>query len=488
VSDPHARGVRDSAVELHRRTAWAAAVSWAIAAASVVYLFVVHRGLGPAPGGLPTEVWHPTGFLLDWPWILRLRDEPLLGIAVLTAPAAVLWAALHTRSAPAIARAIAASSMIGVAIMAFYGLAAYGVWSFFHWRGSLVMLASGVLLGACLSAHDLARALRKRSIAQAAALYLPILFVVSGLIRNATGWDSTLAFNISPWPAIPVLALEIGAYTWAGVLVGLAVGVASVAHARTPLWRALGVALGVAIPSAWFRARFEFTEPIVLAAGVAVVAILLALAVREGAGGRQALVERAASFGLGAALVLLPLVSGRAMADGDYAVSKHLLARRITDSLALFSEEYGAYPERLDELVATGLLESVPAPRVGSGFWTLAGLVDEPAFDYQNLGSSYVLEFVSTEWVMCSYNPPWESDFDDEDEAAEVDVPDRAVCMAECDAVCRADCDAEARDCDVICGEACTQECDEQQAMYAADLADDGGEAWSCPDARPELW
>lgn len=465
-------------------------MSWTIAVASVVYLLVVHRGLGPAPGGVATELWHPTGFLLDWSWILRLRDAPLVGIATLTAPAALLWAALHARPAPATARATAASSMIGVAIMAFYGLAAYGIWSFFHWRGSLVMLASGALLGACLSAPDLARSLRARSFSQALAIYLPILFVVGGLIRNATGWDSALAFNISPWPAIPVLALEIGAYAWAGVLAGLAVGVASVAYARTPLRRTLGVVLGVALPVAWFRARFEFTEPAVLAAGAGAVVILLALAVREGSSARHVLVERAASLGLAAALVLLPLVSGRAMADGDYAVSKHLLARRITESLALYSEEYGEYPERLEELVETGLLDSVPTPRVGSGLWTLAGLVEEPAFSYQNLGSSYVLEFVSTEWVMCSYNPPWESDFDDEDEdeATDVDVPDRAACMADCDAVCRKDCGDETRDCDVICGEACALECDEQEAMYAADLADEGGEAWSCPDARPELW
>ena len=52
-------------------------------------------------------------------------------------------------------------------------------------------------------------------------------------------------------------------------------------------------------------------------------------------------------------------------------------------------------------------------PRVGSALWRSVGLTGAHGYDYRNLGSSYVLEFVATEWVMCSYNPPWEDEFDE---------------------------------------------------------------------------
>jgi hypothetical protein len=459
-----------------------------LALTGVLYVFVVHHGLGAAPGAAPTEWWHPTGFLLETRSIAQWRATPAIGIGLLTMPAALILGALYLRSAPALARAIAASATLSVAIMAFYRLVAFPVWSFFHWRGSVVMLASGLALGCCLAAPDLTRALLRRSFLHGAALYLPVFFVVAGLIRNATGWDPELYFNISPWPAIPVLALEIGAYTWAGVLVGLAVGVASFGFARTPVRRALGVATGVALPVAWFWARFDFTDSKLLVSGLLAMGAIMGAAVTLSSRRREALPERVASLGLAAALIVLPLATGRALAEGDYAVSKHIRARQITRALASYYEDLAEYPESLSELVDMGLLESVPKPRVGSGFWTRLGFVDDHGFDYQNLGSSYVLEFVSTEWIMCSYNPPWDVDLDEEEEEIPVEVPDRAVCMAECDVVCRVDCDDEIDDCDSICGSACTFECDEQAAMYAADAADDGGEAWSCPDARPELW
>ena len=52
-----------------------------------------------------------------------------------------------------------------------------------------------------------------------------------------------------------------------------------------------------------------------------------------------------------------------------------------------------------------------------------------------------MLEFVSTEWVQCAYNPPWEAPAGEEYEDEE----------------------------------------------YAGE-DDESGEAWSCPDTRPALW
>ena len=49
--------------------------------------------------------------------------------------------------------------------------------------------------------------------------------------------------------------------------------------------------------------------------------------------------------------------------------------------------------------------------------------------------TSYVLEFIATEWVMCAYNPPWD-DSELEDEEGEDEAIDRAEEAAECRGVC----------------------------------------------------
>jgi len=471
-------------------TGWSRPASLALSLLALLYTAAVHHGLGAPPGGMATSWWHPTGFLRDWEGIGLLADAPLVGIALLTAPAAALLALLYLRPAPALARTAVAAATASVAILSFYGLypSAYSVWSFFHWRGSVVMLASGSLLGATLTSPDLARALRRQPLLVQTMLYGAVFFGVSSLIRNATGWDARLAFNISPWPAIPVLALEIGAAAWVGLLAGLAIALASVAFARRAAGRVAGLAAGCLFPAVWFGLRFPHTETRLLVVGVLLSTGMVAVAVYAGTGRRAMLAERAAALGLAAALVALPLVSGRALADGDFTVSKHVRARVINDALARYYDEEGVYPESLEELVGAGLLDAIPAPRVGSGLWQSVGLTDPQAFDYRNLGSSYVLEFVATEWVMCSYNPPWEDDFDDDDGDLEVDVVDLEAALAECLEVCHASCRAETGDCDAYCGDACESERAEQAAVAAAEAGDAGGEAWSCPDARPELW
>ncbi len=62
------------------------------------------------------------------------------------------------------------------------------------------------------------------------------------------------------------------------------------------------------------------------------------------------------------------------------------------------------------------------------------------------LGSSYVLECVSNAWVQCAYNPPW-SPYAGADPEYEY----------------------------------------EEDEEYAGE-DDESGEAWSCPDTRPELF
>ena len=82
----------------------------------------------------------------------------------------------------------------------------------------------------------------------------------------------------------------------------------------------------------------------------------------------------------------------------------------------------------------------------------------EPArFHFQNFGSSYLLEFVATEWIMCAYNPPWpdERGPDAEEENREY-------------------------------GQGIDY--DEAGTLEVALDIEDGRGTWNCPESRPELW
>jgi hypothetical protein len=475
-------------------------VGWVLALACALYAAYVYLGLGAPPGGMPRHWWDPDGSLLDWAIVRQFVDRPAGGILLLGTPPSLILLALYVRPTPALARALAASSIGTVAIMAYYGLAAMNIWNFFHWRASVVMLASGVALGCTLTAPDLARSWSRLRVWARIAVYLPVFFAIASLIRNATGTDETLFFNFSPWPAIPILGLEIGSYCWLGVLMGLAIGTISFAAAKHPAARIVGVVIGIAWPVMWFASRFGHqTEPSTLAVGGVISASLMVLAIRlPGAGERrQVLEQRALYLGLGAALVALPLLSGRALADGDYVVSKHIRARQVINALAAYYDDEETYPDELEELIDGDYIGALPKPRVGFRVYAALGLLKDHAFHYQSLGSSYVLEFVSTEWVMCSYNPPWddyESWDDDEDEEEEEEAQSTdggdAACLNECVEVCLDDCDED----DGACTRECESDCADRCIVGAPVQEDDGsdederGESWSCPDTRPELW
>ena len=112
-----------------------------------------------------------------------------------------------------------------------------------------------------------------------------------------------------------------------------------------------------------------------------------------------------------------------------------------------------------------------------------------------------MLEFVSTDWVMCTYNPPWpendadapaaggpdapRSEYDEYDEYDEApSEADIEACRRDCERVCRDDCDEVDAACEGDCREQCVDLC----APAPGDSDDGSGEAWSCPNDRPELW
>jgi len=412
-------------------------IGWGALAIEAVYLVALHQGVGLAPAGVPPAWWYPTRSWLHVDWISALEETPVRAVVMAGVPAAVLAAFVFRATSSAVARWLAISGILTALLFGFYGFVAPRVWQFFHWRGSLVMVTIGASVGAALTSPWLASSWLRRHWAWKLALYLPILLGTVTLLRQTTGTDETLAFNFSPWPAVTIFGLEIGAYAVTGLLLGLAIAVAGLsAWPARPARAAAGVGLGVATPIVWMGARFG-SLPGGLDWELAVVAMVAAgLVAWTSRPDRTAELQRRASLlGLGGVLVLLPLFIGRALSTADYTVTRFVRAQELIDALSRYYAKQDGYPDSLDELVELGYLKSLPRPRVGSDLVTSLVGFEPEKFSYQSLGSSYVLEFDFTEWVQCAYNPPWE----DEDDVGE----------------------------------------DE----------DDGvGEAWSCPDSRPELW
>lgn len=431
------------------KTPLPAAVGWIGLAALAAYAVFLHQGLGSPPGGWASLWWHPTQYLLLNPTTGGWADVPGRGTLYLSLPSIALSAVVFLGTRSAIARALAVSFTVAGALFCAVGFTAGSTWELFHWRMSVVLFLIALSVGVAVMSPALAAAWLRRGPWVRWLLYVPIALAVIALMRNATGTDERLTANFSPWPGITVFGLEMGAYTVVGVLFGLAIGLVALSQwGRRPLVVLLGVVAGAVFPAIWFHQRFSNTEAGPLVAMTVLCAIALALAsVTRRSDRGAALARRAGHFALGAFLVIVPIFSGRAWAAADYTVNKFVRARIATDALAEYYAKEGVYPESLSELTERGYLEELPRPRVGFDLLYDIGFLPPVRFSYRGLGSSYVLEFNSTEWVQCAYNPPWSP----------------AAVGGEYE--------------------------DEYDEEYADEYDDEATEeAWSCPDTRPQLW
>jgi len=414
------------------------------------YAAFLHHGLGPRPNGA-VEIWSPRAFLLGGAWITPFEARPALGVVLFALPAAIAAAAVHGLSRSAIARTLALSSVIACALFSFYGLRppGPGIWKFFGWRGSAVMVGMAFALAATIDAPLLARSWLRLPSVTRMAVYLPVLIGGVALMRNVTGTNPTLRFAISPWPVIPLFGLKIGSLAVLGVMAGMACAAWGFSHGRpagtaATARRATALLLGLLLPAAWFKlwhGSFPLRGMIAMMGAAA-----LFVAAAAWFGSREARGLRSRHLAWGFLLALLPIAAGQAWAGYDYSRTREGSARVVIDALAAYYAQHDEYPETLPELVSGGFLDSIPRPKIGFRF------IESQEFEYQGFGTSYNLEFSSPDWVQCAYNPPWsEEDFDDEAEDEAVEAP--------------------ARDAD---GETA-----EEETL---------GEAWSCPSSPPELW
>lgn len=427
------------------------AVGWALAAASVLYAFLIHHGIGPGPVGVELRWYEPRGFLLQWSWLGWAMGSTLRLLVVLSLPALALSLGVVATSASAVARAISVICVVATPLFLFYGDQATPVWEWFGWRGSAVIAMLAVCIGLALTAPLLAASWLRLRWPFRIAVYAPFALGAIAFLRNATGTDPGLRFNLSPWPAVPVFGLEVAALFITAWLLGMAVGLRGVAEwRREPGGRSrlvIGTAVGIAVPVGLLALGSELSLfPFRVGRGayaatalVSAVAIGLAasLGVRGAADGTRL---RSLYSGVGAALVLVPIVVGQIWARVDYWVTREERAREIIDALQTWFDREGIYPDELDLLLESGDLAAIPRPAIGFAF------LYDGEFRYRNFGTSFLLEFPAPRWVECAYTPPFEDEEADEGEEAPWEL-----------------------------------EAGVEEGIQLA-------ESWSCPSQPPELW
>ena len=386
-------------------------LGWIALLALVAYAVAVHHGVGPIRPGASLDWWSPRGFFFRYAWLDPLTDGVRTGLPGFLAPAVLLAAVVWLTLRSSLARLVAVWAVLLVGLCAYYGIQAPGVWRFFHWRSSAVMVLTALVVATAGVSPWLAACFERLSWGLRLALYVPLVVIAIAFMRNATGTDPSLQFAISPWPVVPFFGLEL-------VVPVICFAIACVALLRALLLRSdnvawsiligiggIGLALGLLALGLRLGVGLDWKVP---ALALCLGFIVFALAPAEGSVARPG--RHAA---LGAMGVALPVLLGLAWVERDYTFTRDHRARVINDALAAYLEQTEEYPDELEQLVEADLLESVPRPRVG--FQLLGGQRD---FVYQNFGISYLLEFSTPRWVQCAYNPPYadEEEYGDEDE------------------------------------------------------------------------
>jgi hypothetical protein len=285
------------------------------------------------------------------------------------------------------------------------------------------MALFSICLGAALTAPLLAESWKRLGWPLRLLVYLPVFAAAVAFERSVTGTDEALSFAISPWPAVQVFGLEVFASAVAVLLVGVAFGLWMLSRGLTRTRRdritlpIVAAVLAPAIPTValWLGSEqglLPFRAGPRLFATTAVIALAaLAIASTLGAGRSQRkLARRARRWALGGLLLGLPLLVGQILTGLDYTATRDVRAGRLIDALQRHYEKESLYPENLEELVEAGELEEIPRPRIGFAF------LSRQDFLYQDFGTSYLLEFSAPRWIQCAYNPPYQDEYEGEEE------------------------------------------------------------------------
>jgi hypothetical protein len=435
----------------------------AVAAALTVFY------AGPSPSEYVEDLpwWRPWGTALHWPPLMGLAEMAragfprawlpiLLGCAPPLALALLGWRMLRG----ALGRALLLFLCAMMCVFVYYGLRAEQVWRFFEWRFAAVSASFCAVVVAIAFAPQLFAQARRLSRLLAWALALGACAGIFLLSTEVTGTNSSMQFNISPWPIVTLFGFLLAGAQIAALVA--ATGAASwvrtrVAGRATGALLGLGAAAAVAAVASWF----VFSIP-----GRRAFLVVLALifagvgALRREREPETAAARGARSFAAGA-LILVAILGSAQIAGSLQRRARDVTALVVLDALEAYKKDNSTYPDKLDALVPKYLSE-IPRPQIG--------LIrdEDDRFSYSNYGDSYMLEFASVLWVQCQYSPPYEFAAADPSEKEELpDVPTKGDTP------------------DVAAG----SEPSEDDAALKATLAQHGlSGSWSCPKEPPKLW
>jgi hypothetical protein len=429
------------------RLRWPALAGWVLSFAAVGFAAWVYWGLGPRPK--TRDWWEPKAS------VARALSETSLAPLVEDLPVALggfglaslaLAAAVFATTRSALARFLAVFGVLATLCFVFYSVEARFVWSFFRWRWSASLALFAAVVAAAVTAPLLAASWLRQRWPLRVALYLPLLLGVLVYERNVTGTDPALRFALSPWPVIQIFGLELVATCLGAAVMGVGIGLVAAARARRegrPAFFGVGGLAAAALPvAALGLASLQDLLPFAagprffgLLAGLSLATFGLASAFGLG-GSPAATAERGLVWSVGGLLVLAPIALGQVLARLDYMATRDGHAKTIIEHLDRYREREGAFPDELTQLVEAGDLERIPVPRIGFRMFS------DQEFVYQNFGESYLLEFSAPRWIQCAYNPPYDG-----------------------------------------------EEGEDEEAEPAADGDDTlGSGQWSCPSKPPELW
>lgn len=390
-------------------------LGWLTVLLNLAWTTYGYYGFAPPPDGMPTDWWHGRTFILDWELMGGYVDAPLTGALIWTIPAAAICLGTFATTRSAIARTLSLTCAVTSFLYAATGYAVGPAWMLFSWRLTAVIELFALALASTLTSALLVKRWLQLGWTLRLALYLPVFFALMAAVRGATGTNESLSFGVTPWPIFTTFGLDNAIFVVCGLLFATALGVLSMSREGMDTVKRVGLILALVLPGFWTSLRFPGLSLSTLFGLVLVAVVMVASAslvrTREAEGG---LAGRGFHIALGAALVFVPILSGSAMARGDFAVNRYVRSPIVIEALQAHIKAEEFYPEKLEDLVEAGYLDEAPRPRIGFGFLEPLGLADPAAYRYNEYGSSFVLEFDSSLWVQCQYSGNYY--FDDEEE------------------------------------------------------------------------
>jgi hypothetical protein len=447
---------------------------WLLLLVTAALLVVYYYGFGVGPSASEylddLEWWRPWGTFVLWlpmvpiTQVARGAFPAALGPILLfcAPPIGLFLAALALFRKSAFARALVFFAALSMCIFVYWGYRAEQVWRFFEWRFAAVSASFAAVVTLIAFAPSLLGSLSRRSRVLAGFAAAATMAAIGLLSTEITGTNSTMQFNISPWPIVTLFGLLLVGATIAAAHTGAGAAVWVRSRVNRRFGFALGALLALAIGGLTGALVFSAPGGRVLVALIALayaVACMLAARRDPRDGARSGLVRLVAG-----ALLLIAIVGANRIASVLQHEARDRTALKVLVALEEFKKKHSTYPEKLDELVPEFLPE-VPRPAIG--------LIrdEDDRFTYSNYGDSYALEFASVLWVQCQYSPPYEFAAADPNEAAEEEES------------------TDERETWESPDVSAPREPTADDLALQATLAEHGlNGSWSCPEEPPKLW